>query len=76
MTIKLNTLGDEEMERLRTFGLHGSPIPVIHVEAIAKATVKQIMEHFDALSEENQDDTEFLKAIGYYIKELREEASK
>ena len=31
----MKRLSDEDMERLRTFGLHGKAIPILHVEAIA-----------------------------------------
>ena len=34
---ELPLLSDEEMEQHRFFGLHSTPIPMLHVEAISKA---------------------------------------
>ncbi len=78
--MKLNILGDEEIERLRTFGLQGSPIPALHVEAIAKATVKGIVEMIEkgkwAPSIHNKESTSGSECPMCQWQELKNEVKK
>jgi len=73
-------LSNEEMERLRTFGLHSEPIPMLHVEAISIASFreckKEVADDLQMILDTSMSLVYLRRCIRLYITEQLRQASE